>query len=309
MPANEYCVYNETGENFLVPRVTAIDTRVEPLKAVKVLIEGLAPNADTGLWLNPLKSVPAVPRLSSYDLVYLDPQHRVLQAVALGADDDVPLIDGRAASALVLPIHTFSASHTHPGDRVILHVADQASGAESAFSASSVVAQVPLFAAGLTAPSARAVSSAQPAALEPTIAPSDEPQVLPPAVPHQKDSSGIGFLHSIVHLRVHISISITTSAPSGATKIAAGLESAELRSDPFPQAQKYVRGGARIVRAASAQARSLFAGCSATWVRRCTCLKRRYLRWAEVVVYGAPRVRTRGVVRTLQRSPRLEEEC
>src|ERR1700733_4679538 len=125
MQTKEYSVYNETRENFLSSRVTFIDTKSDPLRAVKVLIEGLAPNAETGLWLNPLKNIPTVPRLSSYDLVYLDKECRVLRGMALVADDDAPPFEGLATSALVLPIHSFSASHSHPGDKVILCAAAQ----------------------------------------------------------------------------------------------------------------------------------------------------------------------------------------
>jgi len=58
MQTKEFCVYNETRENFLSPKVTVIDTKSDPLKAVKVLIEGLGPNAETGLWLNPSRVFP-----------------------------------------------------------------------------------------------------------------------------------------------------------------------------------------------------------------------------------------------------------
>jgi hypothetical protein len=308
MLAKEYCVYNETGENFLVPRVTAIDTRVEPLRAVKVLIEGLAPGAETGLWLNPLKSVPSVPRLSSYDLVYLDPQYRVLQAVTLGADDDVPRIDGRAASALVLPFHSFSASHTHPGDKVILHVADGEERTEAPSLAACAVADTPVVVAGLDLSRDEVLSQA-PTAFEPTLNPVYEPQVLPPASAQWKDTSGIGLLRSIVHLRIHISVSISTSAPAATASTAAVTRPAELPGGVRPQTKKLVHGGIRMVRAAAGRSRAFFAGCSAACLRRCAGLKGRYLRWADVVVYGAPRVARRSAIRTMRRSPRLEEEC
>ncbi len=124
MPATEYCVYNETRSHYLAARVTLIDARTEPLKAVKVLIEGLAPSTDprasSAIWLNPLKSVPAVPRLSPYDLVYLDDEGRVVHGIELVPDGEASRFEGPTASALVLPIHSFIASRTLPGDRVIL---------------------------------------------------------------------------------------------------------------------------------------------------------------------------------------------
>jgi hypothetical protein len=125
MSTREYCVYNETRENLLSARVAFIDTRSDPLKAVKVLIEGLAPNADTGLWLNPLKTVPAVPRLAAYDLVYLDHDGCVVHGVELVPDEEAPKFDGTAASALVLPIHSFAASRAMMGDRFVLRPAEE----------------------------------------------------------------------------------------------------------------------------------------------------------------------------------------
>jgi hypothetical protein len=150
MPATEYCVYNETRSHYLAARVTLIDARTEPLKAVKVLIEGLAPSTDprasSAIWLNPLRSVPAVPRLSPYDLVYLDDEGRVVHGVELVPDDKASRFDGPTASALVLPIHSFIASRSLPGDRVILcpaadfapadvHAAKLGSTTESTFAA------------------------------------------------------------------------------------------------------------------------------------------------------------------------------
>lgn len=136
MPTTEYCLYNETRSSCLTTRVTVIDAQSEPLKAVKALIEGLEPATDSSatpaLWLNPLKSVPSVPRLSPYDLVYLDHQGRVVKNIELVPDDEAPRFDGRAASALVLPIHSFNASGSATGDRVLLRPALQTAPAAPA---------------------------------------------------------------------------------------------------------------------------------------------------------------------------------
>ena len=125
MPTKEFCAYNETRESFLSFRVSVIDTRTDPLHLLKVLMEGPAPNQETGLWLNPLKNVPAVPRLSSYDLVYLDQDCRVVHGVALVPEDEIPSFNGKAASALLLPFHSFASSQTHPGDQVIIRATEE----------------------------------------------------------------------------------------------------------------------------------------------------------------------------------------
>jgi hypothetical protein len=125
MQTKELCVYNETRENFMSSRVTVIDSKSDPLKGIKALIEGLGPHAEAGLWLNPLKSVPTVPTMSPYDLVYLDQDCRVVHSVAMIPDDEVPHFSGHATSALLLPIHTFSKSQAHPGDQVIICAAEE----------------------------------------------------------------------------------------------------------------------------------------------------------------------------------------
>jgi hypothetical protein len=221
MQTKEFCVYNETRENFLSAKVTVIDTKSDPLKAVKVLIEGLGPNADTGLWLNPLKSVPTVPRLSPYDLVYLDQDCRVMHGVALVPDDEVPRFDGHATSALLLPIHTFSTSQSHPGDQVIICSAEEMEHrpvrlpvltmpepAYPVLVCSKVSEEIhpPLIAAWSNP-------------FQTAIVPS-EAVVEVPSPTAKKDSSTIRFLRDIVRLRVHISISIAyaPSARSGGLK-------------------------------------------------------------------------------------------
>ena len=214
MQTKEFCVYNETRENYLSPKVTVIDTKSDPLKAVKVLIEGLGPNAETGLWLNPLKSVPTVPRLSPYDLVYLDQDCRVMQGVALVPDDEAPRFDGQATSALLLPIHTFSTSQSHPGDQVIICSAEEMEHRPP---------RLPLPAQPVPASPVLAQATRD-AEIHPLLiaACASHPQtaIVPPDAvnvaqsPNSKNRlSRIRFLRDIARLRVHISISIAY-APS-----------------------------------------------------------------------------------------------
>ena len=220
MQTKEFCVYNETRENYLSPKVTVIDTRSDPLKAVKVLIEGLGPNAEAGLWLNPLKSVPAVPRLAPYDLVYLDQDCRVMHGVALVPDDEVPRFEGHAASALLLPIHSFSSSKSHPGDQVIICDADEMKrrpGRVPLFAPLALVRQVKIPFAGLFKPHAgmRPHPSAKRANQAQIPIDSSLPGSTVALPGPQKDPRKIRLLRDIVHLRVHISISI---APDSSPK-------------------------------------------------------------------------------------------
>ncbi|HUN86025.1 MAG TPA: hypothetical protein VMU48_16725 [Terracidiphilus sp.] len=125
MEANKYCVYNRAKESTLSAGVTVIDTTLEPLKVLRVMIEGLALNSETGLWLNPLRDVPRVPRLAPFDLVYLDKDQRVIQGAELLPGIDFPDFADRPESALVLPFKTMSSSHTGPGDLLAIEVAEE----------------------------------------------------------------------------------------------------------------------------------------------------------------------------------------
>jgi hypothetical protein len=225
MQTKELCVYNETRENFLSSRVTVIDSKSDPLKGIKALIEGLGPHAEAGLWLNPLKSVPNVPTMSPYDLVYLDQDCRVVHSVAMIPDDEVPHFSGHATSALLLPIHTFSKSQAHPGDQVIICTAEEIERRPVR------VQLVPAPVAAIPSPAAQILRPfAKPPSPQPVIHPplliegfSQSQTALPQfeaidqvqSPVRKKESSSIRFLRGIVHLRVHISFSI---APLPASK-------------------------------------------------------------------------------------------
>jgi len=241
MQTKEFCVYNETRENFLSAKVTVIDTKSDPLKAVKVLIEGLGPNADTGLWLNPLKSVPTVPRLSPYDLVYLDEDCRVMHGVALVPDDEVPRFDGHATSALLLPIHTFSTSQSHPGDQVVICSAEEMEHRPVRLPVLTLpVPAYPVLVGSkgdeeIDAPVIAAWSNPFQTAIVPSEAVAEVPSPTP-----KKDLSKIRFLRDIVRLRVHISISIgyASSARSDALQTSQSTLEPGVERGPGPAAKR-----------------------------------------------------------------------
>lgn len=120
MEARKYCVYNIAKESTLSAGVTVIDTTLEPLKVLRVMIEGLAKNTDTGLWLTPLNEIPKVPRLAPFDLVYLDKDRRVIRGAELLPGIEFPAFEHSADSALVLPFKTMSSSRTGPGDQLAI---------------------------------------------------------------------------------------------------------------------------------------------------------------------------------------------
>src|SRR5579862_4135904 len=157
MEARKYCVYNRAKESTLSAGVTVIDTTLEPLKVLKVMIEGLAKNTETGLWLTPLNEIPRVPRLAPFDLVYLDKDQKVIQGAELLPGIEFPAFEHSAESALVLPFKTMSSSRTRPGDQQAIEAA-----AESASEVAGVETTPGVEAAALAEPELSGRPAGQP---------------------------------------------------------------------------------------------------------------------------------------------------
>jgi hypothetical protein len=119
MGAKKYRIGNETKDSALISSVTVIDASNEPLKVLRVLVEGLAANEEAGLWLKNLSGIPMVPRISPFDIVYLDEDERVVTGVELLPVGDFPKFKRPAVSALVLPFQSLSSSKTQQGDQLI----------------------------------------------------------------------------------------------------------------------------------------------------------------------------------------------
>ena len=124
MDTRKYYAYNQTRGCFLIGGLDLVDAGLEPLKVLKILIEGLAPNAKTGLWLTHFRSVPVARTLSPFDLAYLDSEHRVVHSVELSTDGEFAPFKGQPASALVLPAQSISSSKTRTGDQLIIRAVE-----------------------------------------------------------------------------------------------------------------------------------------------------------------------------------------
>jgi hypothetical protein len=125
MEAKKYCVFNKTTERFLSAGVTGLCTTNEPLEALKMMVDAEDLNVESGLWLTPFKGIPVARIFSPVDLVYLDEDYQVVQAVELSPGVPLTPFEGQAASALVLPLHTVYSSRTHPGDQLIICAAEE----------------------------------------------------------------------------------------------------------------------------------------------------------------------------------------
>jgi hypothetical protein len=125
MDPKKFAVDNQTRESNLSPSVTLVNAALEPLKVLKVLIEGLPPNSRTGLWLTNFKGVPVARTLSPFDLIYLDKDQRVIHAIELSKDGEFAPPKGTPTSALVLPPKSLSASKTRTGDQLTFGALEQ----------------------------------------------------------------------------------------------------------------------------------------------------------------------------------------
>jgi hypothetical protein len=120
MATKEYSIYNKTRESSVSTGVTAINSAREPLTALRVMVEGLGSENETGLWLTHVTSFPMVPRLSPFDLVYLDKNHCVVERFELLPAAEVPRFKSPASTALILPFQTISSARIDTGDEFFI---------------------------------------------------------------------------------------------------------------------------------------------------------------------------------------------
>lgn len=95
-----------------------VDAAREPLKVLKILMEGLAPSARNGIWLVNFKGIPVARSHSAFDLVYLDDEHRVVHAIEITQRSEFTPFIGDPTSALILPETSLIRSKTFTGDRL-----------------------------------------------------------------------------------------------------------------------------------------------------------------------------------------------
>ncbi|HUB29001.1 MAG TPA: hypothetical protein VL967_04860 [Terracidiphilus sp.] len=118
MESRVFCAYNENSKCFLSTRVTVVDAALEPLKVLKVLMEGLAADAKSGLWLIHFKGVPVARAIQPFDLIYLDKDFRVVHGAELSADSTFEPFRGTPSSALILPARTILTAKTRTGHQI-----------------------------------------------------------------------------------------------------------------------------------------------------------------------------------------------
>jgi len=122
METRNNCAYNQTRECFLGLEVAVADATTDQLRD---RMERLELKSGEGLWLAPFHGIPDTGVLFPLDLLYLDREFRVLDAVEsfptfrIGADKQDP------TSVLALPAHAIYSSQTQPGDQLVICPAEE----------------------------------------------------------------------------------------------------------------------------------------------------------------------------------------
>jgi hypothetical protein len=120
MASGRFCAFNKTRGIILSLDVAVIDAALDPLRVLRVLMEGLDSEPSTGLWLTHFRAVPVARAVSPFDLIYLDKDHTAVHATALTVDSAFEPFEGEPASALVLPPSIIAASQTQAGDQLVI---------------------------------------------------------------------------------------------------------------------------------------------------------------------------------------------
>jgi hypothetical protein len=141
MQSRKHCAYNQTRECFLGLEVTTAD-----LSGVnfKERVASLAFKSGEGLWISPFSGIPETGMREPVDLIYLDANCRVIDAVESFPVCHVATSVEQAASVLALPIHSIYSSQTQPGDQLVICMADEMESRLQRFSTSNSVSIVAL---------------------------------------------------------------------------------------------------------------------------------------------------------------------
>jgi hypothetical protein len=110
------CVYNQTSERFLSVEVEAADFTVSGLE---LRLQNLSTTARIALWLIPFRGISPTSVRVPLDLLYLDRDCTIIEAVESFPFFLVSASSRPAASVLVLPARSITSTGTRPGDQLI----------------------------------------------------------------------------------------------------------------------------------------------------------------------------------------------
>ena len=76
MGTQKLCACDRTRQSAIGVEIDLVDTVEQPFAAI---VKDLSDVSEDGLWLNPFRGIPRGPRLSRFDVIYLDENCRVLE--------------------------------------------------------------------------------------------------------------------------------------------------------------------------------------------------------------------------------------
>lgn len=139
MDTRNNCAYNQTRECFLGLEVAQADSSLDELKD---RMERLELKSGEGLWLTPFRGIPDSGVLYPLDLLYLDRDCQVLDAVESYPTFRASSESDQAASVLALPAHAIYSSQTQTGDQLVICPAEEMERRLERFSSANAVAGV-----------------------------------------------------------------------------------------------------------------------------------------------------------------------
>lgn len=122
MEPGQICAFNQTRESFIGVHIVAGDF---PPAGLGDRMAALKPNSGTGMWMVPFRGIPATEARVPLDLLYLDENCQVIEAVEFFPTFRVSASSPTAASVLAVPTHSIFSSKTQPGDQLMLCTADE----------------------------------------------------------------------------------------------------------------------------------------------------------------------------------------
>ncbi len=134
METLRHCAYNQTSDCILGMDVDAADFSDAILNE---RIPQLTPESGAGLWMVPFRGIPASGLRAPLDLLYLNRDCQVIDAVESFPEHRVSASSPPAASVLALPTHSISSSHTQLGDQLVVCIAAEMNRRMKRFSAAS----------------------------------------------------------------------------------------------------------------------------------------------------------------------------
>jgi hypothetical protein len=114
--SSQCCAYNQTSQRFLSVDVEAGDFTPSSLET---RLQTLSPTGNVGLWLLPFRGISPTSVRLPIDLLYLDREYVVIEAVESFPLFRVSSNCRPAASVLVLPAQSIASTGTRSGDQLI----------------------------------------------------------------------------------------------------------------------------------------------------------------------------------------------